>query len=413
MKRILAALALAVILAVGSGIGTSAKTKISVIFWWDVNDPALVEMKTQFSAKYPDIEVAYTNVPSSQYYDKLLTIIAGGSPPDVAMLGMDKLATFASKGALVDLTPYVTTQFPIDDLFETIKPSLMYRGKYYALPRDVTTNVVYYNRKIFREHGVPYPKPGWTWDDFLETAKKVTHIGPDGKAEHFGFNYDAFADGFIHWIWQNNGNFLNADFTKSTLNTKEAIEALQFLVDLRLKHRVCPTIPEAQSMGKEEDLFRTGRIAMYIGGVSRTHKFAQVADLDWDVAPNPVGKRAASRVWTNLWVMPRGTKNQEAAWKFISFVAGPEGQRIASKMNMGIPALNSIAREDHFLNQPPDHRVYFLDAFRDGIVFPVFPEGKEYWDMVQTELEPVWLGKRSVAEAAAAIDRIANTTLFK
>ncbi|MEA4883304.1 MAG: sugar ABC transporter substrate-binding protein [Clostridia bacterium] len=415
-KRVWSIVLIAATILAVFGVGASAaKTKIDVMFWWDIDNPSLVEMKKQFNAKYPDIEVNYINVPSKEFYDKLLTMIVGGKAPDVAMLGMDKLATFASKGALTDLTKYMETQYPVTDLFDTVKPSLMYKGKYYALPRDVTTNVLYYNKKIFREHGVAYPKAGWTWDDFLAAAKKTTHFGPDGKAEHFGFNYESYADSFIHWMWQNGGDFLNADYTKSALSNKESVEALQFLVDLRLKYHVCPTIPEAQSLGREEDLFRTGRLAMYIGGVSRTQKFAAQADLDWDVVPNPVGKKGpASRIWTNLWIVPRGTKNLDAAWKFVSFVGGPEGQRIAAKTNMGIPALKSIASEPDFLSQAPDHRQYFLDAFKYGKVFPIFPEGQEYWDIVvKRELEPVWLGQRSPAEAAAAIDKIANDTLFK
>lgn len=415
MRKALVGLAFLAVLVAAWGLTVQAKTKLDVMFWWDVNDPALVLMKKEFNEKYPDIEVNYINVPSKEFYDKLLTVTAAGDPPDVAMLGMDKLATFASKGALTDLTDLVKKGYPVNDLFPSVKGSLTYRGKWYALPRDTTSTVMYYNRKLFREHGVPYPKEGWTWNDFLDAAKKTTHLGPGGKYEHWGFNYDDYADGFISWLWANGGDFLNEDCTKSVLSSKASVEALQFLVDLRLKHHVCPTIPEQKSIGKEEDLFKAQKIAMYVGGVSRTHTFAQVKELDWDVAPLPRGKAgAAPRIWTNLWVVPRGTKNLDAAWKFVSFVGGPEGQRIASKMNMGIPAFKSVAREDHFLNQPPEHRAYFLDAFADGKVFPIFPEGKDYWDsLVRPELEPVWLGARSVAEAAAAIDRIANERIFK
>lgn len=415
MKKTLVVLLTLVVLVAGLSLVAPAKTKLDVMFWWEVDNPALVLMKKEFNEKYQDIELNFINVPSKEFYDKLLTITAAGAAPDVAMLGMDKLATFASKGALTDLSELVKQSYPVNDLFASVKGSLTYKGKWYAMPRDTTSTVMYYNRKIFREHGVPYPKEGWTWNDFLEAAKKTTHKGPDGKYAHWGFNYDDYADGFIMWLWANGGDFLNEDCDKSILSSKASVEALQWLVDLRLKHHVAPTIPEQMSIGKEEDLFRVQKIAMYVGGVSRTNTFGKVKELDWDVAPLPKGKKGATaRIWTNLWVIPKGTKNLEAAWKFLSFVGGPEGQRIASKMNMGIPALRSVAKEDHFLNQPPEHRYYFLDAFEDGRVFPIFPEGKDYWDnLVRPELGPVWLGQRSVTDAAAAIDKVANEQLFK
>lgn len=412
MKKRALLFLLLTMLILAVSIGASAKTTLQVISWWETGNEALVQMKNAFEATYPDIEVKYINVPSNQYYDKLLTIVAGGSPPDVAMLGMDQLATFASKGALTDITNLVKKDYPLDDLYPSITGALQWKGQWYALPRDVTTLTLFYNKKIFQENNVPFPDPNWTWTDFLETCKKLTKVDANGKYTYYAFNHPTYGDGWFHWLAGAGGNFLNAEMNRSTLNTPEAIEALQFLVDLRLKYHVAPTIPEAQALGKDEGLFISGKLAMYIGGVSRTMNFKDVAGLDWDVAPLPAGKKKVSRVWANLWTIPRGTKNLDAAWKFLSFVSGVEGQRIASKMNMGIPALRSVASEDHFLNQPPEHRYYFLEAFDYGVPFPVFPEAKQYWEIMTRELDLVWLGQRSVEDAVKNIDDLANQELF-
>ena len=47
-------------------------------------------------------------------------------------------------------------------------------GKQYLLPKDFSPLAVYYNKKLFDAAGVAYPKDGWTWDEFLDTAQKLT-----------------------------------------------------------------------------------------------------------------------------------------------------------------------------------------------------------------------------------------------
>ena len=70
-------------------------------------------------------------------------------------------------------------------------------------------------------------------------------------------------------------------------------------------------------------------------------------DLNWKLAMLRRRHRPA-RVWSNLWIIPAGTKNPEAAWKVLSFFAGPEGQRIAGAVRSGIPAIRSVVLEGDY-----------------------------------------------------------------
>src|SRR5690554_3999262 len=72
-----------------------AATKLQVASWWSFEGGSSLDaFKQAFEAKHPDIVIEYVQIPSSEYYTKVLTMIAGGTPPDVAMLGMDKLGTW-------------------------------------------------------------------------------------------------------------------------------------------------------------------------------------------------------------------------------------------------------------------------------------------------------------------------------
>ena len=47
-----------------------------------------------------------------------------------------------------------------------------YDGSVYGFPRDISVEVLYYNKDIFDEAGVAYPDDTWTWDDFLAAAER-------------------------------------------------------------------------------------------------------------------------------------------------------------------------------------------------------------------------------------------------
>ncbi|MCL5046516.1 MAG: extracellular solute-binding protein [Actinobacteria bacterium] len=389
-----------------------AKVKIDVLSWWEVKpDSPLDKMKKAFEAKNPNIEINYILSPADGYYDKLLTQIAGGQVPDVAMLAQDQFMPFAEKGALMNLDKYIKPEYK-SDLYPAVLKTITYKGSIYAVPRDTTANVMFYNKKLFDEAKVPYPKEGWTWDDFLAAAKALTKVDASGKPIQWGYHFATYPDGFYDWLLQNNGGFVSEDGTKSVMGSKETIEAIQFLYDLRFKYKVAPTAAQAKEFGgSSASPFQAGKVAMYSGGASRALGFTE-RKLDYDVAPLPKGKRAASRVFTNLWVIPKGAKNVEAAWKFLEFFGGKEGQAMAQELNIGQSALKSVDNSK-FLTPPPASKKYFVEAFKDGEPFPSFSNSKEFFAMMERELDLVWNGQKKVEDGIAAIEKQAPGILSK
>lgn len=414
MSKRFITLALLVAALFSFSAGALAKTTVSLYSWWEVKPgQPLVILKEAFEKANPDIELNMVSLPADGYYDKILTMVAGGNPPDISMLAMDQLAVYASKNALTNLDPYIKKyKYPVDDLYPVVKEIVTYKGHIWALPRDVTSNAIYYNKKLFDEAGVPYPKPGWTWDDFLETAKKLTKYDANGKPIQWGFSFPTYPDGYYDWLLQNNGGFVNKDATKSIVNTPETIEALQFLQDLMYKYKVAPTPAQAQEFGSSSAApFSQQKTAMYLAGVSRMGNFIKQG-LDFDMAEVPRKKRQACRIWSNLWVIPKGAKNPDAAFRVIAWLAGPEGQSLAVDLNMGMAGLQSVGKNHKkFIDPPPANKQAYIRAFEYGVPFPVFPQSSEFFAMANRELDLVWSGQRSAKEAAAAIDKQAPAIL--
>lgn len=408
-------LMVALVLSMASLGLAKEKTVITVTSWWDAESgSALDSFKKAFEAANPDIEVNFVKIPRG-YGTKLLTMIAGGDAPDVAMLAMDKIAPFASKNALTSLDSFMEKEYPLNDLWPSLKKALQYKGKYYAVPRDATTNLLYYNKKLFDEAKVGYPNDTWTWDNFLAAAQKLTRRDKSGIPTQYGFAFPTYSDGWYSFMLAAGGSMVNDERTRSTMNDPAAIKAIEFLADLKNKYHVAPDTTQANALGDPSEMFKAGKLAMMAEDVAASSLFAESKDLSWDVAPIPLykkGAKHASRIWTNTWVLPRGAKHSEAAWKFLKFVGGPEGQKIAAEFHMGVPAMMSIAKTRVFLDGIPAHKQLFLDAFAWGEPFPTFPEANQYLAVYERELDPVWNGQRTAAEAVAIIDKEANSTIF-
>jgi len=401
------------VLAVLLGIAATpcvARTKVQVSTWWSFETGGPLDtLKRAFEAAHPDIEIEYLQIPSSQYYTKVLTMIAGGTPPDVAMLGMDKLGSWVPREALQELTPYIKEGgYDLNQLFPAVRKAIEFRGGIYALPRDVTTSVVAYNKTLFDQAGVPYPKEGWTRQDFLRAARALTKT-EGGRTTIYGYAFDTFSDGFVDWLYLNGANFINADANRDALHEPNAIEVLKFLQGM-IKEGIAPSGGQTEAFKYASAAFRIQKSAMYVATVGWANSFAKEEKLNWDVAPLPVwaeGMKPATRLWVNYWTLPKGSKHPKEAFKVMAFFAGPEGQKIVGETRMGIPAIPDIAYGKWFLGLPgaPERRRVYLDVMQYAIPFPLFPESDQYFTVMKRELDQVWTGQRAVEDAVAAIDR--------
>ncbi|HHT73758.1 MAG TPA: sugar ABC transporter substrate-binding protein [Firmicutes bacterium] len=416
MKRLLhIALALTLIFAF-TALPAAAKTKIQVASWWSFESGSSLDaLKNAFEAQNPEIEVEFVQIPSSEYYTKVLTMVAGGTPPDVAMLGMDKLGTWVPRGALQDLRPYMEKySVNLDAFFPAVVDAIEIDGGIYAFPRDATTSVVAYNKKLFDEAGVPYPQPGWTREEFLETARAL--VQKDGsQTKVYGYAFDTFSDGFIDWLYLNGASVINPDGTGSGLHLPNAVEVLEFLQGMVVEG-IAPAPALTSTFSNASGAFLSQRTAMYVTTVGWANSFANAEDLEWDVVPLPLwdeDSEPSTRLWVNYWTMPKGAKNADAAFQFLTFLISEEGQRIVGETRMGIPAIEELAYGPAFagLEGKPEHKVYFLDVMEHAKPFPLFVQSDQFYAAMTREFDTMWSGERSVEEAVKALDQ-ATKSLF-
>ncbi len=403
-----------VLVALLAVLGLASAQKLVLASWGSQEEiQAYQQVLRVFQEKNPGIRVEYINIPSNEYLAKITAMMAAGSPPDVFFINNIDFPGLASRGVLKPLDPFIQRdKYPTGDIFPGILKAFQWGGAQYGLPRDVSNLVVFYNRNLLRKAGLPDPKPDWTWDDFLRYAKALT-VEKDGKRVQWGVSFQTFYLFWEPWVWSAGGRFYSPDHSKFLLNSPPSVEGLQFYLDLRYKHHVAPTPEEAQDRGAFT-MFLNGQTGMIVDGRWRVPTLKARAKFDFDVVPFPRGKAGSIvDIDGSGWVMAAGTRNPEAAWKLLSFLAGPEASQIFTKTGLIIPArgvdVKNVEKsiqnlKDFFVPPPPRSQHFFLTVNKTARPTETFERWNQALQLINKALEPVWQGK---AELKAALDGVA------
>ena len=377
---------------------STTKRKVQIMSWWDfTTSKPLQELKKGFEAKNPDLELEYINVGGSGYADKVLTMIAGGGDmPDVMMLAMDKVPIFADRGAVLNLDKYTTAEYK-NNLYPFVLQAVSYKGSVYAIPRDVTSKLMFLNKDMFAAAGVPLPKPTWTMDEFRDIAKKLTKTDANGQPVQWGFYFAKYADGIEHYLRANNGSLVSADGTKSTVNSPESLATLAFLQGMVLKDKSVPSDSQAKQFGSSQEAgFIAGKVAMVNGGISISGPLNN-AKINYAIVPLPTGKKQITTAFVNTWVIPKGAKNPDLSWRLVQYLSSKDGQQIALDTGMGLPAAKGVDAATFMKAHADNH--YFIEAMDYAVPFPAPLYGADYFKSVETDLALMWTGQEKLEDA--------------
>jgi len=146
------------------------------------------EVTRSIRAKYPNVKLEFMT--NYKLEDKTLRdLIASGDVPDIFDVATTHIPIILDYDFPMDLEPiikkYNVNISHIDQ--EALKDIRAYNGKQMMIPTNLTPPMaLFYNKDLFDRYGVPYPKAGNTWDDLMETAKKLSRS--DGGVNYMGLS---------------------------------------------------------------------------------------------------------------------------------------------------------------------------------------------------------------------------------
>lgn len=340
-----------------------------------------------FRRQHPHIDLRVLHI-TGNYEDKIKVMCAGEVAPDVIFMYPEALPAWVDLNALLPLDDLMARDGKVgrDDYFRAGIETFSWKGVLYGLPKDASADLVFYNREMFVERGVPLPTPEWTWDDYLAAAQKLTQdTDHDGRTDIFG----ATQPEWDRMVIQNGGRVISEDASRCLLDQAQSIEALERWAALRTEHKVTPT-PESTMDSSTWNLFATRRLAMFNSIYPCVPILRRTCDFEWDIALPPRGPaRSFSSFKGSALAITRQSRNQEAAFTFARWMT-TEGMRHV--MSFDIPCYKPLGESTEWRDPKvlPASKQIAVDVMdRSGPPTVSHPHASQITDVILPRLDRV------------------------
>lgn len=351
-------------LFLASGCGEREEmVKIQFASWGSKTEVEILkEVINDFETLNPDIKIEFLHIPQN-YFQKIHLLFASNTEPDVLFLNNHYLPVYANAGKLMPITPKENVYD------EKVLEALSWHDVIYAIPRDISLLVVYYNKNLFRRAGVAEPENGWTQGDFLAKALKIKE-----KTSAFGISFEEDPLFYLPYLMSEGTDFADLD-------SEQAKQALNFYADLRKKYHVAPRREESASATMAQ-MFLQGNLAMHFSGRWLTPKYLEDANFEWDTVLFPAGtKGSIVPLDASGWAVSKASRHKEEALMFVNYLASRNVIEKFAKMGLIVPA-----RQDVDFRGAEVYR----KALKSAQPTPVSVDYNKVLDDLKIKLEPLF-----------------------
>ncbi len=280
------------------------------------------EMLAMFAEETPDVCLRSEGIPWDLFFQKYPTAVAAGTPPDLVIFHAAEVNQMASEGLMQSMENIMFDGTLTKDQFnQNLIDQITVEGETMACPFDNHGWVMYYNRRLLEQFGLPsdpesLPKNG---AEFIEWGLQCT-VDVNGKHPNEpGFdpnNVEIWAQ-YPTWtrytypttMWQFRGGVISDDGKKATLDSPETIAAIQYWHDMMYKYHICAPW-EAYSTWSG-DVYKPQRLVFmwegtWLGGFFRDNPdLAEVTEIAWVNSLAPDGHQAV-KFDSHIFSVPTG-----------------------------------------------------------------------------------------------------------
>lgn len=390
---------------------------------WGTSDEIKREqdLVNSFMKENPKIKVKLVYKDWDSYWTWLTAQAAAKDLPDVFKMDPAYLPQYANLGAMKDLTSLIKqNNIDLSNYSKSVLDSLQSNGQQVAMPRDANTIVFAYNKDMLKKAGIPDPPEQLTWTQVLEMAKKLTIDANGNNADspnfdpkhikQWGISVDAASqsDSVLEPELYSNGATLVDGSHNLSLNTPQAMQVLNFFKDLTVKYHVNVPSSEMKSVGNDPTLtLATKRVAMSFTG-SWNMQDLKNAGINFGITLPPSFNETKTVIQPTGYAMSSFTQNQDAAWKLLSWISGPEGQKVMASKGQALPANKQAI--DAFKNSSTGNSYntqVFFDAAKYAIPDPYFMnKDKLWWEYLPQKLELPLNGQGDLSSAIKDVNSL-------
>lgn len=357
------------------------RTEIQFASWGskseiDILKPILKEFETQ----NPDIKVDFMHIPQN-YFQKIHLLFASKTSPDVIFINNIYLPVYANAGVLEP----INNRVDLSQYEPNILKSLSWKNELYAIPRDVSNLVIFYNKDLFDKCNIAYPKFSWSFNDFLTINQKFKSCG------YFGTSFEEEPFFFLPYLMSEGGGILSDDLSNVIINTSQSQKGLTYYANLRKKYHTAPLAQESASATMAQ-MFLQQKIAMHLSGRWLVPKYREEAKFDWDVVNFPNGdKGSIVPLDSSGWAVSKDSKNKEEAFKLVNYLSSKQSIEKLTESGLIVPARRDVQNSKYFLDkEKPHNSQVFINVIKTSKPTPISVNYREILDKLTPNFEKMF-----------------------
>lgn len=413
-KTLIAALSLVALAACGQEKSeknqATKKTILKLAHWDSEQQPGLQMIIDEFKKTNPDIDVIMEVSPWAQYWTKLETTAAGGTTQDIFWINAPQFQRYAKNGQIAPIDDLVKNgDINPENYIQAMANTYTIDGKLYALPKDIDSIALWYNKEIFDNAGIPYPNDTWTWEEMEKAAEKIKDSsGNYGVTFHLPSNQESY------WnvIYTFGGEVVSSDKKTSGYTNPKTLEGVQRIRSL-IDRDIAPSLNELVEV-PAIDLFSSGKSGMFYGGTWRMRPIMNNEAISKKVGVTtlPAKENKTSIVHGLGYAIYAKGKNIEASKKFIKYLASKEANLLQAQHMGTIPAF--IETQEGWLGRYPGLNMKaYLDIMPTGTPYPATYDFSKWSGPQDDIMKKVWSKEISPEEAVKAVATMQQEVLDK
>ncbi|MBI5302787.1 MAG: extracellular solute-binding protein [Chloroflexi bacterium] len=397
------------------GIRKSASGYKGVLNFWllgatpsNARESSFGNAVAQFMADNPEIQVELNSYPpTDEGITKLTIALQNGQGIEVLRLASDRLPLYVRDDLIEPIDPYLTISDKADILPNVLDVTRLKDGKAWAWPLWVVPMGIYVNKDVFAEAQVPLPPKDWTWDQFVDAAKKTTFKRANGEPV---YGFSGFIDPGVNTTW---GLWMNEDPSvraigkdgKFGFNNPKAFAGLQRFADLALVHKVTPPDFGAQRDTDIKRGFQSKQYAMIVDATGFAPTLV-ASKVNFEIYPHPTvngNKLTVGAVGLIAVAKIKDDAKRQAAMDLARYLT-------SSQVQEDVPPSSNLptgfyfapgARKSVKVVDPLDK---FIPMLPDLWITPLMADWGKLTRLFHAEYQNIIFGK---AKPAEAIQRIA------
>jgi putative chitobiose transport system substrate-binding protein len=398
-----------------TGKGTDEKGKATIEFWTMQLQPKFTDyfnglIKT-FEKENPAIAVKWVDVPWAAMQSKILTAVSSQTAPDVVNLNPDFAAQLAGRNAWLDLDSKVEPKVRSEYLSNIWKASTL-NGKTFGLPWYLTSRIAIYNSDLFKKAGLKSPPT--TYAELATDAKIIKE--KTGKYAFFMTAAPGDSGEILESFVQMGMKLIDAQ-GRAAFNTVEGKAAFQYWANL-YQEKLVPLEMTTEGHRHGVELYQSGQTALlssspeFLGGIATdAPDIAKVSVA----APQITGSTGKKNVAVMNVVIPKNTKQPDAAVKFAVFLTNPKNQLSFAKAANVLPSTLTSLQDSYFSKVTPDStsidkaRVVSAGQMRQAeVLVPTLKDIKSLQKILYENLQAVMLKQKTADQALKDAEKAWN-----